>query len=190
MANNKNGLTGAPLTPSPITGYKNKGNTMTKKAFLLAALLWGYTLPASAGADLPRVTPETFGPIIQSTYGVKIVQVWASWCPWCRRAEPEVADFVNRYNTQIPLYVLDYNEHKAFANQLDVNRIPTFLLFHDGQLVSRLREAPTSYSMARWVNRYTRRIYGNEYLVLPPKPPEAEEQSPQPEQPKGKNRRR
>ena len=144
-----------------------------KRTFILGLLVLCFFAPqAWAGRDLPRVTPQTFNETIINSYGLRIVQVWADWCPYCRKTEPEVADFVSRYNGQIPLYILDYSEHKEFANSLDVKRIPTFLLFHDGNHVRTLRGASTSYSIAKWVNRYAKRIYGDNFLKLPPAPPE------------------
>lgn len=144
-----------------------------RTAIALSLLMLCLSMPTAwASKDLPHVTPQDFEKTITNTYGLRVVQVWAHWCPYCKKAEPEVADFVRRYHRQVPLYILDYNEHKEFATSLGIKKIPTFLLFHDGKYVRTLRDVPTSYSMAKWINRYAKRIYGDSFLELPPTPPE------------------
>ncbi|MBI1363620.1 MAG: hypothetical protein GC134_06515 [Proteobacteria bacterium] len=143
---------------------------MKRRLLLITLLSLLGAVSAHAGnADLPRVTPEEFDQKILPGYGMKIVEVWASWCPHCRNTEPAVDEFTDRYSKQIPVYILDYDKYRDYAKSLGVEKIPTFLLYHQGKRVDKLQGERDVREIARWVNRYARPYFGAGFLTLPPK---------------------
>lgn len=68
-----------------------------------------------------------------------IAMVYASWCPYCRRALP-VFEKQAREARQNLLLVADDEERVADLYGIDV--VPTLLLFEKGQVVKRLDGKP------------------------------------------------
>ena len=68
-----------------------------------------------------------------------IAMVYASWCPFCRKALP-VFEKQTSKTPQNLLLVADDDEHVADLYGIDV--VPTLLLFEKGLIVKRLDGAP------------------------------------------------
>lgn len=65
--------------------------------------------------------------------GVVLVEFYASWCPHCQRMMPVVADVKELYTGQVPVYQFDIDENQQLASELDVQSIPTFIVYKDGK---------------------------------------------------------
>lgn len=69
--------------------------------------------------------------------GVVLVEFYASWCPHCQRMMPVVADVKGLFTGQVPVYQFDIDENQELASELDVQSIPTFIVYKDGAEVWR-----------------------------------------------------
>lgn len=69
--------------------------------------------------------------------GVVLVEFYASWCPHCQKMMPVVADVKALFEGRAPVYQFDIDENTEFADSLDVQSIPTFIIFDKGEPVWR-----------------------------------------------------
>ena len=72
-----------------------------------------------------------------SSSRVVMIEFYATWCPHCQRMMPVVADVKELYTGQVPVYQFDIDENQELASELDVQSIPTFIVYKDGAEVWR-----------------------------------------------------
>lgn len=68
---------------------------------------------------------------------VVLVEFYASWCPHCQRMMPIVEQIKELLSGQVDVYQLDIDLNKEAAEAENVNSIPTFIIYKDGQEVWR-----------------------------------------------------
>lgn len=68
---------------------------------------------------------------------VVLVEFFATWCPHCRHMMPVVADVKERVNGVAEIYQLDIDKNAELADAVDINTVPTFILYRDGREVWR-----------------------------------------------------
>lgn len=66
-----------------------------------------------------------------------LVDLWAEWCPPCRKMGPVVDELAQRFGDRALVGKLNVDEHPEVAERYGVRSIPTFLLFRGGQVVER-----------------------------------------------------
>jgi thioredoxin 1 len=69
--------------------------------------------------------------------GPVLVDLWAEWCPPCRKMGPVIDELAQRFGDQATVGKLNVDQHPEVAERYDVRSIPTFLLFRGGQIVER-----------------------------------------------------
>lgn len=69
--------------------------------------------------------------------GLVLVEIYASWCPHCQRMMPVVEDIKMLLDGQANVYQFDIDENQELADNLDVQSIPTFIVFNGGEEVWR-----------------------------------------------------
>lgn len=65
--------------------------------------------------------------------GTVLVEFYASWCPHCQKMMPVVEDVKALLDGQANVYQFDIDENQELAEELDVQSIPTFLVFKGGE---------------------------------------------------------
>lgn len=63
---------------------------------------------------------------------VVLVEFYASWCPHCQKMMPVVAQVKELLDGSAKVYQFDIDENQELANQLNVQSIPTFLIYKNG----------------------------------------------------------
>lgn len=66
-----------------------------------------------------------------------LVEFYASWCPHCKRMAPVVEQVKELVEGQASVYQYDIDENSADADEAEVESVPTFLLYVNGQEVWR-----------------------------------------------------
>ena len=88
--------------------------------------------------DKVRVlTTESWDEDVLQAAGPVLVDLWAAWCPPCRKMGPVVDELAQRFGDRATVGKLDVDQHPAIAERYGVRSIPTFLLFRDGEVVER-----------------------------------------------------
>lgn len=69
--------------------------------------------------------------------GVALVEFYASWCPHCKRMMPVVEDVRELLGSRATVYQFDIDENSELATELEVNSVPTFIVYKAGEEVWR-----------------------------------------------------
>ena len=74
--------------------------------------------------------------IVRST-PVVMVEFFASWCPHCKRMAPIVDQIRELLGGMADIYSFDIDENRELADEQNVESIPVFIVYRDGQEVWR-----------------------------------------------------
>jgi len=69
--------------------------------------------------------------------GPVLVDLWAAWCPPCRKMGPVIDELARLSGDGVTIGKLDVDAHPEVAERYGVRSIPTILLFRGGQVVER-----------------------------------------------------
>lgn len=69
--------------------------------------------------------------------GVVLVEFFATWCPHCQRMAPVVQDIEALVEGRASVVTFDIDKNQELAEELQVESLPTFLLYRDGREIWR-----------------------------------------------------
>jgi rhodanese-related sulfurtransferase len=82
-----------------------------------------------------------------------IMDFGAEWCPPCRKMEPILAAFMkDKSEKVVKLVKMDGGNETALMQALNVNALPTFILYHNGKESKRLQGVMTAEELEKWVS--------------------------------------
>lgn len=90
----------------------------------------------SGAANPPCEVIMKYQDVINST-PVVLVEFFATWCPHCQRMMPVVEQISELLAGQTDVYQFDIDQNREEADRLDVQSIPTFIIYKDGREVWR-----------------------------------------------------
>lgn len=73
-----------------------------------------------------------------------LVDFWAEWCMPCKRLGPIVAEVADAFEGRVKVGKVDIEENRDLSMKLQVQAIPTIIVFKNGEVVERftgLRDA-------------------------------------------------
>ncbi len=130
---------------------------MIRILFTALLALCAFAPHAQASKLPPLLDPAGVKEHILDRKGFAILEGWAYWCEACMQALPHLEEFHEKNGHVVPVYMLDFDEHKEFAKTIGIERLPTFLLFYDGVIIDKIDKVPSFGSLSRWVNRHARK---------------------------------
>jgi thioredoxin 1 len=102
-----------------------------------------------------EVTDATYAQEVEQFPGVVLVDYWADWCGPCRVMAPHVealaTEFKDRDDVKIVKLNVDENEQTAMEER--VMSLPTFKLFHNGELVDEMIGAGGAEALKAFLTR-------------------------------------
>jgi thioredoxin 1 len=81
-----------------------------------------------------RLSDSSFDTEI-SKHPLFVVDFWAPWCGPCRMVGPIIEELARDYSGKVTFGKINIDENPITANQFQVQSIPTFLIFKNGQIV-------------------------------------------------------
>lgn len=79
---------------------------------------------------------ETFNQLIQSDTPI-LVDFYADWCGPCKAMAPVIKDVADTVKGKARVVKVNIDKNTAAAQQFQVQAVPTFILFKNGQVLWR-----------------------------------------------------
>ncbi|MGV8849161.1 MAG: thioredoxin [Propionibacteriaceae bacterium] len=87
------------------------------------------------------VTDATFASVVLTSSRPVVVDFWADWCAPCKQLSPILDELAKTYDGRIDFVKLDTNANPAVPSKYGVLRLPTVLVFQDGEIVKQFMGA-------------------------------------------------
>ena len=95
------------------------------------------------------LNPENFAQEVLQSEQPVLVEFWAPWCVYCRRISPAL-DRMDQAS-EVKIAKINIDEQPELAAQFQVEVIPTFLLFQQGQHGDRLIAPGSQAQIEEWI---------------------------------------
>lgn len=100
-------------------------------------------------------TRENFGDIIKGDTPV-LVDFFAEWCGPCKMMKPILEDLRKRMGDKVRILKIDIDKSPAAANALQIQSVPTLVLFKSGQTLWRQSGVVQAAELERIISAHTR----------------------------------
>jgi len=104
--------------------------------------------------SIVKVTSDTFKSEVLDSDQVVLADFWAVWCMPCRMMEPVVEKLAQAYDGKLKVVKVNVDEEEALAGQYSIQSIPSFLVFHKGQLVNQVIGAVPQRALEQLIKDY------------------------------------
>ncbi|MBE7412522.1 MAG: thioredoxin [Leptospiraceae bacterium] len=101
---------------------------------------------------LPEVNDSNFQSEISK--GLVLVDFWAEWCGPCRMVGPVLEELSREYGGKISIKKLNVDDNQNTARTLNIQSIPTLLLYKDGQVVDKVIGALPKTQLKSFIDRH------------------------------------
>ena len=81
-----------------------------------------------------NVTARDFDELVLRAEKPVLLDVWAPWCPHCRRIGPAFEQVGEQHGDRLTAAMLNYDEARELADRYGVDTLPTLLLFSGGSV--------------------------------------------------------
>ncbi len=82
-----------------------------------------------------------------------LVDFWAEWCGPCRMVAPVLDQLAEERAGQVKVGKLNIDNHPELASKYQVQSIPTFMIFKDGEVVDRMMGAMSKGQFDQFLDR-------------------------------------
>lgn len=108
-------------------------------AALAATLIAAAAGCSRSGTDAPTTegpkvyTEQEFDQLVRQADHPVLVDFTASWCPPCKRMKPILAELEAEREGALSVVAIDVDANPDLAQQFQVQYLPTFILYKDGE---------------------------------------------------------
>jgi thioredoxin 1 len=104
-----------------------------------------------ASEKIVTLTNDNFKDVINGDQPV-LVDFWAEWCGPCRMVAPVLDELADSHENVV-IGKLNVDENQELAFQYQVQSIPTFVLFQDGEVKDRMMGAMPKQAFQRFLEK-------------------------------------
>ncbi|MEM7350529.1 MAG: thioredoxin [Acidobacteriota bacterium] len=105
-----------------------------------------------ANEKIIELSSDNFQQEIQGQ-GPILVDFWAEWCGPCRMVGPVLEELADEMDGKVRIGKLNVDENQELSMQYQVQSIPTFLLFKDGEVADRMMGAMPKAAFEKFIER-------------------------------------
>lgn len=106
-----------------------------------------------ASEKIIELKESNFNEVINGEKPV-LVDFWAAWCGPCRAVAPTLEELANEKDDLV-IGKLNVDENQALAVQFQVQSIPTFILFQNGEVKDRMMGAMPKSAFEKFLEKNT-----------------------------------
>lgn len=92
--------------------------------------------PVEGAANEKQMSRKDFNAAVNSS-SLVLVDFGAEWCPPCKKMEPTLKNITDKYAGKLKVVKVNGGSDVELMKQFQVNALPVFLIYKDGQLVWR-----------------------------------------------------
>lgn len=89
-------------------------------------------------ANIAPVSDDTFDEKVLNSKVPVLVDFTASWCGPCKAMAPAIEDLAREYEGEVAVYLMDIDASPKTSKTHVVMSVPTFMIFHKGEIVERI----------------------------------------------------
>ncbi len=108
------------------------------------------SLPVEGTSNVKQTSMEAFNGQVNST-NLVLVDFGAEWCPPCRKMEPVLQAFMKENNKKLTLVKMDGGAETDLMKSLNVEALPTFILYKNGKEVKRKQGLVSKEEFNSWI---------------------------------------
>ncbi len=97
-----------------------------------------FAVGCSSEPDGFVLTDANFHEKVLSSDQPVLVDFFATWCGACNEMAPVVAEVAGDFEGRAIVGKLDVDQNPTIADEYAISSLPTFILFHNGQIVDRI----------------------------------------------------
>lgn len=119
-------VTSSQIEPKPETDNNNPQNNQAISS------------ADNIGPNEVKLTKDNFQQEVLNYSGLVLVDFYLSTCPACQKSAPILTYFANKYSDEVKVGKIEVRDNTEIANQYQIQYVPTFILFKDGNEVDRI----------------------------------------------------
>ncbi|KFA90697.1 thioredoxin TrxA [Archangium violaceum] len=101
-----------------------------------------------------HVSEDNFDAAVLKGERPVLVEFWAEWCGPCFRLAPVLEEIAGEYAGRLTVARLNIDENRALAQQYGIQRIPTLLLFKEGQVTATREGVPSRSQLGGFLDAH------------------------------------
>lgn len=82
-----------------------------------------------------------------------LVDFFADWCSPCKAMESILIEVADTVGEKANIVTIDVDKHEALIRRLKINVIPTFILYHKGEIKWRQSGMQSAYALTQVINQ-------------------------------------
>ncbi|GAA0274157.1 thioredoxin [Actinomadura nitritigenes] len=102
-------------------------------------------------AWIAEADDTTFSEVVESALLPVVTDFWAPWCAPCLRISPALERIAADLAGRMKLVKINVDDTPGLSKKFDIRHVPTLMVFHRGELVSRLPAGAPADQIRAWV---------------------------------------